>query len=224
VLAIGCSPETVRATPDHPCFVADRGWTRAGELHAGDRLIGERGEALAVGGVRLEQGRVATFNFEVEDDHTYFVAERADSAAVWVHNQCVPQGFVSREQFEQFGEATAASLKKAGLDDTQAYMQGSAVTGKSAETRAPFDAGRVSDYDIALAGNDITARAEAAGIKIKGVGRTGPLTDDEIARVGLASMREKLSRLAGGRPVNFMVFQDAQTALSKARSIWIPRK
>jgi hypothetical protein len=88
VLALAGSPETLRATPNHPFFVAQRGWVQAGELHAGDVLESERGEPLVVGRVELERANVATFNFEVEDDHTYFVAERAGAPAVWVHNQC----------------------------------------------------------------------------------------------------------------------------------------
>ena len=81
--------QTVRVTDEHPFFVAGRGWTKAKDLSAGDRLLGAAGEASTVIsnlGEAHPEG-VTVYNLEVEDDHTYFVrAEGSDGEAVWVHN------------------------------------------------------------------------------------------------------------------------------------------
>jgi hypothetical protein len=44
----------------------------------------------------------------------------------------------------------ASTIAEAGYADTRALLQGSAVTGRSFRTGAPFDVGRVSDFDVAL--------------------------------------------------------------------------
>jgi hypothetical protein len=88
VLAAGAAPETLRATPNHPFFVTGLGWIRADELRQRDRLVAEGREALSVACVRVVAAQAETFNFEVEDDHTYFVAADAKAPAVWVHNEC----------------------------------------------------------------------------------------------------------------------------------------
>ncbi|MFE5797306.1 polymorphic toxin-type HINT domain-containing protein [Streptomyces sp. NPDC056503] len=75
---------TVRATPDHPFRTADAGWTEAGNLHRGDRLVERDGGTSAVSSVGVEDGSVRVYNFEVADDHTYFVGERQ----LLVHNFC----------------------------------------------------------------------------------------------------------------------------------------
>ncbi len=84
-----------------------------------------------------------------------------------------PCGFSSWGQFKQFGEATQGSLAQAGFPGTTAYMQGSAVTGVSHETGVPFDVGRTSDFDMALANESLFRKAESLGLT-KG-DRTGPI-------------------------------------------------
>ena len=110
-------------------------------------------------------------------------------------------------------------MADAGLGGTKAILQGSAVTGKSFRTGKAFDAGRVSDFDIALAGPDILARARQLGIGLRSGGtRTGPLTGAQIQQLGLGPLRNSLSQSAG-RPVNFMVFGDAGAAAARAPSV-----
>lgn len=79
------SSQTIRCTPGHPWFVAGRGWSLAGSLKGGDRLVGFRGERLAVLEVDVRHETAETFNFEVEGDHTYFVG--CGARAAWVHNK-----------------------------------------------------------------------------------------------------------------------------------------
>jgi hypothetical protein len=89
-------------------------------------------------------------------------------------------------------------------------------------TGAPFDVGRVSDYDIALAGRDIFSAAEDAGIGLRGGGiRTGPLNPSDLEQLGLTHLRTTLSEIAG-RPVNFMIYNSIESAIAKGPSIVVP--
>jgi RHS repeat-associated protein len=128
-----------------------------------------------------------------------------------------PYGTSSYGQFNQYGEATRAGLSSAGYPGTTPIMQGSAVTGVGHDApHLPFDEGRHSDFDVALAGAAIYAKAEEAGLT-KG-GRTGPLSDEDIATMGLGALRAKMSRLAGGREVNFMIFESEEAAFAKSKA------
>ncbi len=74
--------EEVLATPNHPFFVADEGWTGAEYLKPGQLLeLHDRSNVtvVAVEDTGLKQ---RVFNFEVGQFHTYYVGE----SGVWVHN------------------------------------------------------------------------------------------------------------------------------------------
>ncbi|MBP2335066.1 hypothetical protein JOF41_001244 [Saccharothrix coeruleofusca] len=61
-----------------------RGWVQATALKPQDRLQGRDGSAPEVTGITTEARAVPVYNFEVEDDHNYYVT----SAHVLVHNNC----------------------------------------------------------------------------------------------------------------------------------------
>ncbi|MDP5210939.1 hypothetical protein, partial [Microbulbifer sp. 2205BS26-8] len=131
----------------------------------------------------------------------------------------IPFGFKNTDDFAQFGKTLNSGLADAGFSGTKALLQGSAVTSKSFRTGKAFDAGRVSDFDIALAGPQILARAQQLGIGLRSGGtRTGPLNAAQIQRLGLGSIQSTLSKQAG-RPVNFMIYGNAGAAASRAPSI-----
>ncbi|GAA6139445.1 hypothetical protein NBRC116583_31920 [Arenicella sp. 4NH20-0111] len=73
-------------------------------------------------------------------------------------------------------------MADAGFSGTKAILQGSAVTGKSFRTGKAFDAGRVSDFDIALAGSDILARARQLGIGLRSGGKKGVRAELKVQR------------------------------------------
>ena len=81
--------ETISATPSHPFYVNQFGWTRAADLRAGDVLVLSNGEYVVVEFIQHEilEEPVKVYNFEVEDFHTYFVGE----VSVLVHNMCTPK-------------------------------------------------------------------------------------------------------------------------------------
>jgi len=96
------------------------------------------------------------------------------------------------------------------------------VTGVKYTTGAAFDVGRVSDYDIALAGENIFGAAQRAGMGLRGGGiRTGPLELDDLGRLGLAGLRADLTQTAE-RPVNFMIYRSIDDTLARSPSIEVP--
>ncbi|HJX05852.1 MAG TPA: Hint domain-containing protein, partial [Candidatus Nanoarchaeia archaeon] len=70
----------MRVTPEHP-FLTDKGLVVARDLVIGSNLIDESGKFIPVISIDKVYERVPTYNFEVEDYHTYF----ADGFAV--HNK-----------------------------------------------------------------------------------------------------------------------------------------
>jgi hypothetical protein len=52
--------------------------------------------------------------------------------------------------------------------DLEMGFQGSAVTGRSADTGAPFDQNRQSDFDVAIAGDSVYAAARERGVPFRG--------------------------------------------------------
>ncbi|MFC7272916.1 hypothetical protein ACFQS1_02890 [Paractinoplanes rhizophilus] len=103
--------------------------------------------------------------------------------------------------------------------DLDMGFQGSAVTGRSADTRAPFDEGRTSDYDIAISGDSVNAAARDGGVPFRGDGvSTGPLDDADLARLGLDEIVDEASAEAG-RPVNVMIFRTMDDAVDRRPTI-----
>jgi hypothetical protein len=135
----------------------------------------------------------------------------------------LPKGFAGESEYARFGQRLHTGLDNAGYRDAQALFQGSAVTGRSFRTGIPFDVGRVSDYDIALASPALLDRAKSLGIPLRSGGtRTGPLAAHELKALGIDSVARDLTREAG-RPVKFMVFGSPADAIVRAPSSIIPR-
>src|SRR5919202_5514205 len=79
----------------------------------------------------------------------------------------VPLGFADAEEFRAFGAHLGRGLQTAGYRDVIPVFKGSSVTGVKFMTGELFDAGRTSDFDIALAGPSLFARAKALGVQIR---------------------------------------------------------
>lgn len=80
----------------------------------------------------------------------------------------------------------------------------------------------MSDFDIALAGSELLQRAQSLGIGLRGGTRTGPLSGRDLQALGLKDLARKLSAQAG-REVNFMIYDSAATAASRAPSLVLPK-
>ena len=132
----------------------------------------------------------------------------------------VPLGFDDVQQYDAFGRLLHAGTEER-YPATVGIMQGSSVTGVSYKTGLPFDEGRVSDYDVALAGSDIFAAARQSGVKARGSGiRTGPLHAKTVAKLGLRQLQRNLSAQSG-RPTKFMIYRSVEEAMSDKPSIRI---
>ena len=83
---ITVNDETLTCTPEHPFYSPVKGWTSAVDLRAGDILVMLNGEYVVVEQVQHEllESPETTYNFEVEDYHTYYVS----TTSVLVHNRC----------------------------------------------------------------------------------------------------------------------------------------
>ena len=95
--------ERITCTPEHPFYSPVKGWTSAIDLRAGDILVMLNGEYVVVEQVQHEllESPETTYNFEVEDFHTYYVGD----TYVLVHNQCgdSPQSPVKLSKHELKG-------------------------------------------------------------------------------------------------------------------------
>jgi len=83
--------QEIRCTPGHPWWVIGKGWTYAGHLMPGDKLLGSDGSSLFVESATCVAEQAETFNFEVASTHCYFVgctgkSPRSSSPTVLVHN------------------------------------------------------------------------------------------------------------------------------------------
>ena len=81
--------EEIVCTSEHPFYSPVKGWTAACQLRAGDILVLVNGEYVVVEQVQHEilENPETTYNFEVDDFHTYYVGKES----VLVHNLCVKQ-------------------------------------------------------------------------------------------------------------------------------------
>ena len=84
--------EVIKTTADHPFYVTDAGFVRAGELDIGDKLIDSNGNVLYIEDIRFEVTKEPTtvYNFQVEDFHTYHVGQ----SGILVHNDCRPEAAI----------------------------------------------------------------------------------------------------------------------------------
>ena len=76
--------EKIVTTVDHPFYVKNQGFIKAGELIVGDELLDVNGNVLLVENfdVELTDEPTTVYNFQVEDFHTYHVC----ALGVLVHN------------------------------------------------------------------------------------------------------------------------------------------
>ena len=211
--------ELVETTPQHPFKLANGEYVAAIDLQIDDLIHQANGQASPVEAIQIEYTPQPMYNLTIATAHTFFVGE-----GQWlVHNTCFPLGFNSFEEFQRFGSGLYSGLGRAGYSDVTAIFQGSSVTGVGFRTGEPFDVGRISDFDIALASPELLQRAKELGIGLRSQGvRTGPLKAEDLALLGLTDVVRQLSQQAG-RPVNFMIYNSAETAIERtSKNIIVP--
>jgi hypothetical protein len=132
--------------------------------------------------------------------------------------QGVPHGFRDFGQFREFATRFRDRMREL-YPDLDMGFQGSSVTGRNAETGAPFDEGRVSDYDIAISGDSVNQAAHENGVQFRGDGvSTGPLSERDLDRLGLDGILDDASAETG-REVNIMIFRTIEEAAGRKPTI-----
>ena len=106
--------EEIVSTPGHKYYIPESGkWISAKELKAGESVLlsnGERAEVESVRSIRYDEAQT-TYNFEVEDFHTYYVG-----MGVLVHNAGCPNsgGRHGGDLHRQKVDSVRKSLQKKG--------------------------------------------------------------------------------------------------------------
>lgn len=82
------SGQKIQTTPEHPFFVDKKGWVHAEELSSECRLKTLDNHSLGVERIEHTSELTMVYNFEVENNHTYYVSKQG----ILVHNVCVRYG------------------------------------------------------------------------------------------------------------------------------------
>ena len=117
---VSVGDERITTTPEHPFYVAQKGFVKAVKLRAGDILCTVNGEYVIVEQVQHEilESPVKVYNFRVADNHTYFVG----NVSVGVHNndRCTISGN------NNTGDGESGELKEVynSIKDSPKYPEG----------------------------------------------------------------------------------------------------
>ncbi|MCR5607988.1 MAG: HINT domain-containing protein [Lachnospiraceae bacterium] len=101
----------IETTEGHSFWVVGYGFKYSHDLEVGDHVItveGIEAEITFVEKVEIEPTK--TYNFEVEDGHTYFVSD----AEVWVHNSSGKCDDVVEEAAEALGKGGSGVRNRIG--------------------------------------------------------------------------------------------------------------
>lgn len=93
LVTITTTDERIESTREHPYWVSGKGFIDAKDVVVGDLLRTADGSLSAVNSVEVasQSSSVKVYNFEVKDNHTYYVGQKG----VLVHNTCsapLPEG------------------------------------------------------------------------------------------------------------------------------------
>ena len=123
--------EEIICTAEHPFYVVGMGFVPAKDLSVKDKLLSSDNSVVEIDSITIERLTTpeTTYNFEVEDFHTYYVGE----TTVLVHNECKrigdPHGlddhktetYAQGNKLKNSGEFTTIyynrALKTAGVSD-----------------------------------------------------------------------------------------------------------
>jgi hypothetical protein len=93
--------EVIETTLGHPFFVLGKGYLKANELTLNDKLMNEKGEKVSIQNLEmLKVDSLPTYNFEVENYHSYFVSK----SKILVHNTSGPIELERKSKLFQYRE------------------------------------------------------------------------------------------------------------------------
>jgi hypothetical protein len=139
LLHVHVGGQVIRTTAEHPFFVYNRGWVVAGELQAGEELLGHDDRRTAVEEV-FDTGEFETvYNLRVADYHTYFVGSRAWGFSAWAHNQICDTFTTSlEEEMAAENEGWTNAAKNGTLEEEVDFGPGK--PGPKTDVNAPHNA------------------------------------------------------------------------------------
>lgn len=139
------SGDSIETTSEHPFFLDEGDWAEAGELRVGQTVANLDGEPVTISAIVRLSEPTTVYNFEVAGTHTYFVD--AGEEALWVHNDCKPQGagvYVRKYEDDltytgQSGRVEKRDPPAAGKDKTQTAMDFFPMEGSTKAERESFE-------------------------------------------------------------------------------------
>jgi hypothetical protein len=119
VLDISVGGEKLSVTPEHEIWVEGEGWRPARELWVGARLLTKDGKSVKVEYIGKREGEFQVYNFEVANEHTYFVGRQG----LLVHNACPnPNGKKGGQAHQQTVQDVITDVKSRGLEPDVEHM------------------------------------------------------------------------------------------------------
>jgi len=163
--------ESLGVTPEHPFWVESRGWTAAGNLNIGDEVTTLENGVVTVVTISSDAVKRTTYNFEVEDYHTYFVGE----SALWVHNMCADDvidgvraanpNLCRNGQCVEFADAAEYALTRAGISGRRVRVSNAGAIGLDGQSISRNGVheyimvdGRVFDNSVSTSADDFFSR------------------------------------------------------------------
>ena len=103
--------EEIVCTGGHPFYVVGEGFVKAKDLKISDKLLLSSGKCVTIEEIQVEQLATpeTTYNFEVEDFHTYYVSENE----ILVHNDCSSDKKALVEIIKENGKSNPISMSDA---------------------------------------------------------------------------------------------------------------
>ena len=136
----------VETTATHPFWVEDRGWTPAGRLRAGDRLLTPDGRTVTVTATAPTGRTQRVYSLEVDGLQAYYV--RAGTAFIAVHNECSELARRLQQRAQQLNDARGGWSPKYGTTaviQAQAEIDGKTVITTFVATESPYSVQKVKD-------------------------------------------------------------------------------
>ena len=137
--------EEIVCTEDHPFYVKNIGWINAINLVANDKILLYNNDIAVLHSKEIEEleKEETTYNFEVEDYHTYYVGENQ----LLVHNKCVGTYDLEFQSGKHYvGKGNKKRMMKSVRRLQRKY--GDIVINKTFIPAANNDAALISEYLI----------------------------------------------------------------------------
>ena len=110
--------------------------------------------------------------------------------------------------------------------DTRFAIRGSAVTGNGFEgptgayTKDYFDVGRTTDHDTAIVSRTPFEKARKIGVELRQGGtRTDVLRDNDLAKLGLSSLLDRIHKLTGRDDTRLMIYRSIDALNKRGENI-----